>query len=91
MKKKNKEKEKLSAKDYESIGKLVVLVGETGYRDKKSLYKMSFVKGVVGGVGGVIGATIVIALLLFVLSLVSNVPLVGNVAEKIQDTVESRQ
>lgn len=87
-------KDKNSYKEYsdselEKIGRLVVNVGETGYRNKLAVYKMSFLKGILSGIGGVIGATIMIAILLFLLSLLSEIPLIGDLAQKLEYTVES--
>ena len=78
-----------SPKEYEQLGRAVNSIFETGYLDKKQAYKTSFIKGAVGGVGGVIGATVVVALLLWVLSIFNNVPLIGKFSNKIQQTVET--
>lgn len=88
-KKQTDEKKDFSDKELEKIGRLVVLTGETGYRNKVTIYKMSFLKGILSGIGGVIGATIAIALLLFFLSLLSEIPLIGEVAKKLETTIEN--
>lgn len=62
---------------------------ESGYIDKNQMYKTSFVKGVVTGLGGVVGATIVVALLLWVLSLLNYTPL-RPLTERIQETVQTK-
>jgi len=79
----------LSDKDYEKLGRLLVSVGEIGFKDKKQLYKVSFVKGIISGLGGVLGATIVVALLLFVLSLVGEIPFLGEIADPIKNSIDS--
>ena len=81
--------EKLGKKDYEKLGKLLVSIGELGIADHKKIYRISFVKGIFSGFGGVIGATLVITLLLFVLSLIGDVPLIGDVADTIENSIQS--
>lgn len=76
-------------KEYEQLGRVVNSIFETGYLDKKQAYKTSFIKGILSGVGGVIGATVIVALLLWVLSFFNNVPLVGKFSNKIKQTVET--
>ncbi len=76
--------------DYEQIGKMVQNIYDSGYVDRNTVFKMSFLKGLAAGVGSVVGATIVVALLLWVLNLFESVPLVGPLTEKLQDTVETK-
>lgn len=79
--------DKLNDKDYEKLGKLLVSIGEIGVRNKKQLYKVTFFKGVLSGLGGVFGATIVVALLLFILSIAGEVPFIGDIADSIRGTL----
>lgn len=76
--------------DYENLGKMLENIYQTGYVDRNQMYKMSFFKGVVAGFGGVLGATILVALLVWILSLFETVPLVGPVFDNLEDTVNSR-
>ncbi len=76
--------------DYERLGKLLQSVWESNYANRSRLYKLSFIKGIVGGLGGVIGATIVLALMLWFLSLFQDLPLLGRVIDNLQNTIESR-
>lgn len=88
-KSKKPEKTELKVKaDYEQLGRMMQNIYESGYIDRNTLYKMSFLKGVAAGLGGVVGATIVVALLLWVLNLFDSIPLVGPLSEKLQDTVD---
>lgn len=73
--------------DFEDLGKLLENIYETGYANRGRLYKMSFFKGVIAGFGGVVGATIVVALLLWILSLLHYVPFLNRVTDNVQCTI----
>lgn len=79
-----------SKRDYEQVGRAVEAIFVSGHYDKFRLYRMSFARGVFQGLGSVIGATIVIAILLWVLSLLEALPLIGDLFEAAQETVETR-
>jgi hypothetical protein len=81
-------KSKLSSKQYEDLGRIVASVYETGYLDSAKSYKMAFIKGMVQGFGGVIGATVVVALLLWILSIFGSVPFLGEIIDSFQDRVK---
>ncbi len=78
-----------SKTDYEHLGKMLSEIYESGYIDHHRAYKTSFIKGMMSGLGGVIGATIVLALLLWLLSLFQEIPLVGPFLDSVQDTLKS--
>jgi hypothetical protein len=84
-----KPKTKLTTEQqYEQLGKMLVNIYETGYLDKRQSYKNSFIKGVLAGLGGVIGATLVVGLLLWVLTLFSDVPLLGRITHNVNQTIQ---
>lgn len=60
------------------------------YRDRVAVYKMNFVRGIFFGLGSVLGATVVVALVIWVLSLFVDFPLIGEAFRRAQDTIESR-
>lgn len=76
--------------DYEHLGKMLTNIYESGYIDKNQSYKQSFIKGLVSGLGGVIGATIVVGLVLWVLSVFKQVPLVGPVINNVRDSIKTK-
>jgi hypothetical protein len=77
--------------DHEQLGKMLVNIYETGYIDRNQAYKMSFVKGLLAGFGGVIGATLVVALVLWMLSFFQEIPLVDRVYDNLQSQVQTQQ
>lgn len=67
---------KLSDKDYQDLGKKMVSFYETGYVNKKQALSFAFLKGLATGFGAFLGGTILIAILLWILSLIDQVPFV---------------
>lgn len=69
--------ESMLVKDY------IELLGNT-----KRLIWSSLVRGLFVGFGTVIGATVMVAILLWVLSLLNDVPWVGKIFENLQNTID---
>lgn len=82
---------KLTPGEYENLGRLIEHIYEYGYTSRWRMYKMSFVKGVMAGLGGVIGATILLAILLWTLSLFKEVPLIGPLTNQIQSSIKNSE
>lgn len=80
-----------SKQQYEELGRIVASVYETGYLDRATAYRTSFIKGLFQGFGGAIGATILVALVVWILSLFSQVPLVGRFTNGLRNTVDNAQ
>lgn len=78
----------LTKKQYEELGRIVAAVYETGYLDQAQSYKMTFIKGVIRGFGGVLGATVLVAILIWLLSLFTEIPFIGNIIESFQNTID---
>lgn len=76
-------------KDYEKLGKMLVEFEKSGLRPGKGYYRASFLRGIVSGFGGVIGATLLVALLLWILSLFHSLPIIGEVVETVRNTISS--
>ncbi len=77
-----------SKKDYERLGRMLHEVAELGVIDQKKLYRISFLKGIASGLGSVIGATVVVAVLLWIFLLFDNVPLIGPVIDLVSDKIQ---
>lgn len=62
------------------------------HKRRGQVYWMNFVRGVLFGVGSVLGGTVVIALLLWILSLLVNVPGgIGQIVQYIIDIVNQNK
>ena len=81
-------KKQLSAEDSKQIAKALQILFATDFISKKKLYWENFVRGLSGSIGAVIGATVGIALLLWVLSLFKTVPLIGPLLRNAQQTIQ---
>lgn len=58
------------------------------YSDRKRVYKINFFRGILFGAGSAIGGTIVLALIVWLLSLFVDAPLVGELFENAQQSIE---
>lgn len=81
---------KLSAKDYERLGRIMESVFEGGYMSTSKVYKVNFLRGIFFGLGSVIGATIILTTLVWVLSFFTELPFVGEFAEAIRNSVDNQ-
>lgn len=76
--------------DYEQLGKMLESIYESGYADHAKSYRISFLKGMFAGLGGVIGATLVLGVLIWILSLLHYVPLLNVITDNVQHTLQQR-
>lgn len=53
------------------------------------IYKMNFMRGLFFAFGSVLGGTVLIALLLWLLSLFNELPIIGHFIETVQRSIES--
>lgn len=58
------------------------------YLHRRQVYKMNFFRGIFFGLGSVLGGTIVVALVVWILSLFVGTPLVGEYLEGIQRSID---
>lgn len=87
----SKDKKYVKKTDYEKLGRLMYEVYEKGYFNKWRMYRFSFLKGIASGFGGVIGATIVVALVIWLLSFFESIPLIDRFVEQIENSVNPIQ
>lgn len=80
---------KMTAKDYEKLGKALEEVYLIGYANPKRFLWFSFLRGIVYGLGIFIGGTIVVAIVVSVLTQFNSVPVIGPFVEKIVEIVQS--
>lgn len=86
-----KPKESNDKISHEQLGRMMQNIYESGYIDKNTFYKMSFIKGVLTGLGGVVGATLVLGLLIWILSLFDQTPIIGPLFDNLQNTIDSKK
>lgn len=58
------------------------------YHNRARIYKVNFVRGIVFGAGSALGGTVVIALIVWILSLFVNLPVIGNLFENAQHSLQ---
>ena len=78
----------MTQKDQEKLGRSIYMISDTAI-ERKKLYKIAFLEGLFSGFGGVIGATILVGIVLFILSFLNKVPLLGRVTEAVKNSIES--
>ena len=58
------------------------------YESRRKVYKLNFFRGIFFGAGSAVGGTVVVALVVWLLSLFVNFPLIGRLFENAQNTLE---
>lgn len=77
-----------STTQYEKMGRELESLYDAVNPDRKRLYRTAFIKGMVSGVGGVIGATIIIALIIGILSWLGHVLHLGPYVDNLKHTIQ---
>lgn len=75
-------------KELMELGQKLRDLYETGYPHRKQAIWFSFLKGVAGGFGAFLGGTILIGILLGILSLFTEIPLLGHVIESVRHSLQ---
>lgn len=58
-------------------------------RNRHQVYVMNFVRGIFFGFGSVLGATVVVAILAWILSFFVDLPGIGHSIEQVQQSIQS--
>lgn len=61
------------------------------YKNRIAIYQVNFFRGIFFGLGSVIGATVVVAVVIWFLSFFSDLPVIGDLFYKTQTTIEQKQ
>lgn len=83
-----------SVKDNEQKGAQETMMEEIFhdmYRERGRIYKVNFFRGIFFGIGSAIGGTIVIALIVWLLSLFVNFPVIGDFFKNTRNSIEQSQ
>jgi len=80
-------KKKSGTQKYEKLGRTLESIFESGYMNNSRVYKINFIRGVFFGLGAAIGGTLIIACILWILTLFSDIPLVGEIAKTVQEAL----
>lgn len=82
---------KLTPRQTKDAAEALEVLFASEYVDRKKLYIANFWRGIFFSAGAVIGAAVVIALLMWILSVFKNIPFVGPVVENIKSSIEQQQ
>lgn len=58
------------------------------YRNRARVYRINFFRGILFGAGSALGGTIVLALIVWILSLFVNIPVIGELFQDAQQSIE---
>ncbi len=78
-------------KDPKQVTRALEALFASNFIDKKRLHWENFVRGIFFGAGGVIGATVLIAIIVWFLSLFDTIPLVGPLFDNTRETIQNSQ
>ena len=76
--------------EYIRIGKLVSEMYDTVHPSRHQLYLSSTIKGFLAGFAGVIGATVGVAIFLYILTVLETIPFAEDISKTLQNTIEGQ-
>lgn len=76
-----------STKELERLGRSLKTIFESDYISQWRVYKINFLRGIFFGLGAALGGSLLIALIIWLLSLFSQVPLIGNFVDTIRESL----
>lgn len=71
-----------------TAARMVDMLTRAEHIDRKKLLFQNFLRGIFFGAGSVLGATVLITLLLWILSLFDSFPFIGPIIENAQESIE---
>lgn len=78
-------------KRYDQIAKALEALVDSGHIDHSRVYRVNFWRGVFFGLGAALGGTLVVASIVYILSLFTEIPWVRDLAEPIRDAIDSSE
>lgn len=84
------EKKIVNQKPQLDAARLAEVIYRTNYISRKELQVQNFLRGMAFGAGSVLGATVIIAILLWVLSFFDTVPFLGPIIDSTRESIEQR-
>jgi hypothetical protein len=88
MKVKKNMQQKMTDQQRLAFAKQIEQLYEAAHADLRKILLFSFLKGIATGLGVFLGGTLVVALLLWLLSLGSNVPFVGRISQSAERSIQ---
>lgn len=74
-----------------AVAALIEEVFQDLYSQRAKIYRMNFVRGIFFGLGSALGGTLVVALIIWLLSLFVDLPLIGEYFQNAQQTIEQSE
>lgn len=77
--------------DYRRLGKMIKGLVESETINHHAIYAMNFFRGIFFGLGVALGGTFVLACVVWILSLFTELPWIGDFADTIKKSIDGNQ